>query len=260
MIAANNGLAFACTDLDVSIGGRTLVRQLQQRFEPGSITAVLGQNGAGKTTTLHTLAGIHAPGSGSVSLGGKPVHKWQRRQLARELGLMMQGYELTFPSTALAAVMTGRHPHIGMLRWEGNADFAVCRTALRSVGLDGLEQRDVLTLSGGERRRLAIATLLAQDTAVLMLDEPVGHLDPRFQILVMRLLQKLAKEGRTVILSLHDVNLARMHCDNALLLYGDGDWQSGDCQQIINIENLSRLFATRFGKADAGGLPFYYAS
>lgn len=260
MVAPDKKLSFSCTDLDVVIGGRTLLRGLQHHFEPGAMTAVLGQNGSGKTTTLHTLAGIHLPGAGDVTLEGRPIADWQRRMLAKNLGLLMQGYELPFPSTVLTSVLVGRHPHIDLLQWESDADFAIARAALKSVGLDDLEHRDVATLSGGERQRLAIATLLAQETGIVLLDEPVSNLDPRFQIMVMRLLRELAEQGRTVILSLHDVNLARAYCDNALLLYGDGTWQADDCAQIINADNLSRLYATRFAQADADGLPFFYAA
>lgn len=251
---------FLCKDLDVVIANRTLVRSLQQRFAPGTITAVLGQNGVGKTTTLHTLAGIHAPGNGSITLADKPLAEWPRRQLARNLGLLMQGYESAFPSTVLSAVLAGRHPHIGLLQWEGDADLAVARAALDDVGLEGLEDRDIATLSGGERRRLAIATLLAQETAVVLLDEPVSNLDPRYQIMAMQLLRHLADEGRTVVLSLHDVNLARGHCDDALLIFGDGSWLSGECERVITPDNLSRLYATDFAQTDAGGLPFFYAA
>ncbi len=261
MVAPLQELNFSCTDLDVVIGGRTLLRGLQHRFAPGAMTAVLGQNGAGKTTTLHTLAGIHPPGNGEVTLADQPLRDWSRRALAQTLGLLMQGYELPFPSTVLASVLVGRHPHIDLLQWESAADFAVARAALNSVGLyEDLEQRDVATLSGGERQRLAIATVLAQETGIVLLDEPVSNLDPRYQIMVMRLLRELAEQGRTVILSLHDVNLARAYCDNALLLFGDGSWQADDCKRVINADNLSRLYATRFAQADADGLPFFYAA
>jgi len=250
----------ACEKLDVVIAGRTLVQGLQQAFEPGAITAVLGQNGVGKTTALHTLAGIHAPGKGKVTLDGTPLADWPRRQLATHLGLLMQGFELAFPSTVLAATLTGRHPHIGLLQWESEADLAIARRALASVGLEGFEQRDVSKLSGGEQRRLAIATILAQDTGVILLDEPVSNLDPRYQILIMRLLRRLADEGRTVIMSLHDVNLARAHCDYALLLHHNGKWQAGKCEQIMNPVNLSRLYATEFAETQANGMPFFYAA
>lgn len=260
MTVAAKKLALCCKDVDVVIAERTLLRGLKHQFAPGTVTAVLGQNGAGKTTTLHTLAGLRRAGRGSIELGEKTIADWPRRQLARSLGLLMQGYELAFPTTVLAAVLVGRHPHIGLLQWEGASDLAVARAALADVGLEGLEHRHVETLSGGEKRRLAIATLLAQETAVVMLDEPVANLDPRFQIMMMRLLRKLANAGRTVVLSLHDVNLARAHCDNALLIYGNGDWHSGACGEVINPENLRRLYATEFAQANASGLPFFYAA
>lgn len=250
--------SFECRGVDISIAGRTLVDNLEHSFAPGTITAVLGQNGAGKTTTLHTLAGIRSPGAGFISLYGKKLADWERRKLAQTLGLLMQGYEFAFPSNVLAAVLVGRHPHIGLLRWEDDHDLAVARAALASVGMEGLEDRDILTLSGGERRRLAIATLLAQQTDIVLLDEPVSSLDPRFQILIMRVLRQLAQGGRTVILSLHDANLAHAYCDHALLLLGDGRWQAGSCEQVVNAESLTRLFDTSFRTITAEGLPYFF--
>lgn len=255
-----NSCALACDTLDVVIAGRTLIRSLTHRFQPGAITTVLGQNGVGKTTTLHTLAGIHAAGTGTVTLADKPLADWPRRELAKKLGLLMQGFDLAFPSTVLAAVLTGRHPHIGLLGWESEADAAIARNAMACVGLEGFEQRDVNRLSGGEQRRLAIASVLAQQTEVILLDEPVSNLDPRYQILIMRHLRQLATDGHTIVLSLHDVNLARSHSDHALLLHDDGEWQAGTCKETINPDNLSRLYDTRFAETSADGVPFYYAA
>lgn len=258
MSAEHEPPVLSCDKLDIEIAGRTLLRGLSQRFEPGRICAILGRNGVGKTTTLHTLAGIHKPGSGTIKLAGKPLGMWQRTELARRLGLLIQGQEIAFPSTVLAAALIGRHPHIGLWAWEGPDDYAIARAALASLDMAALEDRDVSTLSGGEKQRLAIATVLAQETSVVMLDEPVSNLDPRFQIMVMTRLRELAHKGRSVILSLHDVNLARAWCDHALLLFGDGGWQSGSCAQVINSANLSRLYETRFLQTQAGGLPLFY--
>ncbi|NNF52258.1 MAG: ABC transporter ATP-binding protein [Gammaproteobacteria bacterium] len=260
MSSAAKSNILSCQNLNVAIAGRTLLRGLQQDFASGAITAVLGQNGVGKTTMLHTLAGIHPAGSGTITFAGTPLADWSRRRLARKLGLLMQGFELAFPSTVLTAVLTGRHPHIDLLGWESERDIAIARGALSSVGLEGLEERDVARLSGGEQRRLAIATVLAQQTDVILLDEPVSNLDPRYQVLVMRLLRKLADAGRTVVVSLHDVNLARAHCDYALLVNEDGSWQSGKTEQMINPANLLQLYATEFAEIRANGTPFFYAA
>lgn len=250
----------SCRGLAVRVPGRLLVHGLELAFEPGSVTALLGQNGAGKTTLLHTLAGLRAPDAGSVSLGNRELAGWPRRDLAKQLGLLMQSYEYPFPATALDSVLTGRHPHIGLLGFAGRTDLQVAEQALAAVELQGFADRDVMTMSGGERRRLAIATLFAQDPQVLLLDEPVNNLDPRYQITVMRLLRQYADQGRTVVLSLHDVNLARGFCDRTLLLFGDGSWRGGESTEIIDEAALAELYATRFVSTGAGSRQFYFAA
>ncbi len=250
----------SCRGLAVRVPGRLLVKDLELVFEAGSITALLGQNGAGKTTLLHTLAGLRPPAGGSISLCDRGLSDWPRRPLARTLGLLMQSHEYPFPATALDTVLTGRHPHIGLLGWVGDADLNAARSALAAVELEDFAARDVMTMSGGERRRLAIATLFAQDPDVLLLDEPINNLDPRHQVTIMRLLRKYAAAGRTVILSLHDVNLAYSFCDQALLLFGDGRWQAGEAGEVINETTLAELYATRFVAAGAAAQQFFFAA
>ena len=206
------------------------------------MTCVLGCNGAGKTLTLHTLAGLRDPQSGSISIAGRELTSWPRKELARELGLLSQTSEDAFPSSVLESVLIGRHPHIGFWQWESEQDKAVAHAALTAVGLAGFESREIGTLSGGERRRAGIATLLAQDPQILLLDEPLNHLDPHHQIEVLQLVRARAAKGSTIIMSLHDVTLATRFADDALLLFGNGDWLFGRAAETINEQTISRLY------------------
>ena len=144
-----------------------------------------------------------------------------------ELGLLTQTTEDPFPSTVLDTVLIGRHPHIDFWRWESDADRELARTALAAVGLATFADREIATLSGGERRRVAIATLLAQNPDVFLLDEPINHLDPHHQIDVLRLLRAQADAGHAVVMSLHDAGLAARFADRVLMLFGDGEWLCG---------------------------------
>ncbi len=229
-------------ELLIAVPGRTLVRDLTIDCPPGRVLAVLGRNGAGKSSTLLTLAGHREPASGEVLVGGRPVGSWPRREFARELGLLAQSSEDPFPATVLETVLVGRHPHVGLWEWESALDLEIARRCLAEFELQGLEQRDVTTLSGGERRRLALATVLAQEPRVLLLDEPIQQLDPRYQVAVLERLQGLARSGRAVVMSLHDAGLAARYADEALLLYGDGNWSSGPCEQVLNEDNVSALY------------------
>ncbi len=236
-------MTLSCEALDVDVAGRRLVSALTLACRPGRLVAVLGRNGAGKTLTLHTLAGLRRPGAGAVALDGRPLERWPRLALARELGMLLQSVEDPFPVTVLDTTIIGRHPHLGFWQWEGPSERMAARAALAEVGLAGLEDRAVDSLSGGERRRLAIATLLTQDPRVCLLDEPTNHLDPQHQVAVLDLFRRRADGGGVVLASLHDATLAARYADDALLLYGDGRWDFGPAADVLAPERLSALYA-----------------
>jgi iron complex transport system ATP-binding protein len=231
-----------CQSLTVEVPGRVLVRDLSFALPAGRMLVVLGRNGSGKSSTLHTLAGLRQAASGAVRLDGRELRHWPRRDLARTLGLLPQLVDDPFPATALEAVLVGRHPHLDFWSWESAYDRAAAQRALSAVDLAGLEQRDIATLSGGERRRLSIATILAQDPGVFLLDEPIHQLDPQHQLDVLRLFRGLADAGRTVIVSLHDIGLAARFADAALLLFGDGRWHCGDCDSTLTEASIGELY------------------
>ncbi|MCM2310802.1 MAG: ABC transporter ATP-binding protein [Steroidobacteraceae bacterium] len=231
-----------CRGITVRVPGRELLRQLDADIRPGRVLAILGRNGAGKSSLLHVLAGLAPPASGEVRLGGRPLPAWPRRELARQLGLLMQASEDPFPGTALDTALVGRHPHIEFWQWESAADRGVARDCLASMNLAGLESRDVATLSGGERRRLALATVLAQDPQVFLLDEPIQQLDPQHQLEVLRRFRGLADGGRTVVMSLHDPGLAARFADDVLLLFGDGRWRHGSVATSLNEGSITELY------------------
>lgn len=238
----DDGSSLEAAGLDVRVPGRTLVSGLRIHVRAGEFVAVLGQNGAGKTLTLHTLAGLRPAAAGDVLLDDVPLADWQRRELARTIGLLPQASEDAFPASVFETVLIGRHPHVGALRLESRRDRDVAERALARVRLLEFRDRPVDTLSGGERRRLAIAQLLTQAPVFNLLDEPLNHLDPRHQLEVLGLFRALADDGAAVVATLHDVNLARRYADSALLLFGDGDWEFGDAQATVNADNLRRLF------------------
>ena len=235
---------FSCSNIRVEVSGRTLVDALDFEVGRGELLAVLGQNGSGKSLTMHTLAGLRPASRGQVLLEGQDVAASSRRNIAKQLALLPQHIDDIFPATVLDTAMIGRHPHIGRFQWESANDVAIGRAALASVDLDGLARRDVLTLSGGERRRLAIAQVLTQQPDVYLLDEPTNHLDPQHQLDALRLFRDRADAGAAVIASLHDVNLAVRYADRCLLLYGDGRWDIGATGDVLDERRLSELYST----------------
>jgi iron complex transport system ATP-binding protein len=248
----------SCAELRVEIAGRILVDHLELSVEAGSLLGILGRNGSGKTTTLHTLAGLRQGADAGIMLDGRPISSWPRREVARRLGLVTQHLDNPFPISVLETVVAGRHPHLDFWRWESEADRDRARDALAIVGLDDLADRAIETLSGGERRRVAIATLLCQSPRVCLLDEPTNHLDPAHEQAVMALLKDLADSGHGVAASLHDVNAASRYCDRCLLLFGDGEWSAGPTDEILTVCALERLYGVSMREARLGGERVFY--
>ena len=233
-----------CDALSVSVPGRALIDALTIDIRPGEFLAVLGPNGVGKSLTLHTLSGIRPAQSGTVTLDGVAIGDVDRQRKATRLALLPQNTEDIFPETVFDTVMIGRHPHIGRIRWESKQDRDIAMDALRQVDLGELASRDVNTLSGGERRRLAVAQVLTQSPEIYLLDEPTNHLDPQHQLDILEIFSRKSRQGGAVVASLHDVNLAARYADRCLLLYGDGRWDIGDTQALLTGECLTELYAT----------------
>ncbi|HSG58084.1 MAG TPA: ABC transporter ATP-binding protein [Woeseiaceae bacterium] len=244
-MTATDSPALQCQDLRISVPGRLLVDDLDVEVAPGEFVAVLGQNGAGKSLTLLTLAGLRPAESGVVHLAGKDIQAAPRQWTARRLALLPQVIDDIFPATVLDTALIGRHPHIGRFRWESAEDREIAMGALRATQLEDLSERDILTLSGGERRRLAIAQVLTQAPDVYLLDEPTNHLDPQHQLEALRVFRAAADRGAAIVAALHDVNLAVRFADRCLLLFGDGRWEYGSREQALSESVLSELYSTQ---------------
>jgi iron complex transport system ATP-binding protein len=247
-----------CRGIDVCVGSRTLVRGLDLQVGRGSMLAVLGPNGSGKSLSLHTLAGLRSPKAGALLISGRPLAEWPRRALARELALLPQNVEDPFPASVIETVLLGRHPHIDRWQWESARDLAIASDALAAVGLAGYEERDVLTLSGGERRRAALAAVLAQTPRIFLMDEPTNQLDPNHQLEALQILRERADGGAAVIVTLHDPNLAERFADAALLIGKDGNWRCGRVADILTPPQLSNLYDTRFEAVEISGRRVFY--
>src|SRR6202046_628697 len=247
-----------CRGIDVCVGSRTLVRGLNLRVGRGSMLAVLGPNGSGKSLSLHTLAGLRSQSAGQLLISERPLADWPRRALARELALLPQNVEDPFPATVMETVLLGRHPHIARWQWKSARDVAIASDALAAVGLAGYEERDVLTLSGGERRRASLAAVLAQTPRIFLLDEPTNQLDPNHQLEALQLLRERADAGAAGIVTLHDPNLAERYADAVLLIGKDGNWQCGLVADTLTAAHLSSLYDTRFEAAQIGGRRVFF--
>jgi iron complex transport system ATP-binding protein len=235
-----------CKNLTVTVAGRELVTGLDLEISPGTFVCVLGTNGVGKTLTLHTLAGLRAPASGAVNLNGSRIDELPRKTVAQQLGLLLQIHDDAFPLTVMDSALMGHYPRSGIWQWPGQRERDAVRAALHRFDLGGIENRILDSLSGGERERVALATLLVQDPAIWLLDEPTNHLDPHHQLAVLDVLRELAQQRRTIVATLHNPALAMRYADAVLLLFGDGQWEFGPANELLEPGRLERMYQTPF--------------
>lgn len=247
--------------LSLSVAQRPLVQSLYLELLPGQMLALVGPNGAGKTTLLHALAGVSPVDFGRVFLKDRSYSELGARGAARERALLPQTQADAFSATALEVTLIGRHPHLGRWDAEGPDDIALARRALAQVGLAGFEDRDVQTLSGGERQRVAIATMLAQEAPVMLLDEPLNHLDVKHQCEVLELIRTCVQApgaDRAAILVMHDLQLAARFATHILLLDGKGGHTLGTPKEVLTEERLSEVYGDGIGRLERDGKLFFF--
>lgn len=236
-------------NLTVAIANQLICRDLNLTLKSGEICGILGPNGSGKTTLLQTLANLHPAKTGEIYLRRKPFSALSTKQIAQQLGILFQETTALFSQTVFEFCLTGRHPHLTRFGFENEVDKQITAAALQTMQLENKSTQKVQTLSGGERRRLAIATLLTQAPQVYLLDEPMNHLDIRHQMQVLNHFKYLTQTtSATVMLSLHDINIAQNLCHRIILLFNDGSFLQGSPMDVLTEDNLSRLYQYRLTK------------
>jgi iron complex transport system ATP-binding protein len=209
----------------------------------GAIVGLLGPNGSGKTTLLRLLSGTRSPMGGSITLDGRTIDGFSRRELARRIAVVPQETHSAFDFSALDIVLMGRYPHLGAFELEGVNDLGIAREAMAATGTAALEARRFATLSGGEKQRVVIAGALAQASDVLLLDEPTASLDLGFQFEMAALLSRLNRDrGTTMVVSTHDLNLAATLCSELVLLKSGRVIAAGPTDAVLTPENVRTLY------------------
>ena len=245
--------------LTIAIGARVLCRELALDLAPGELWGVLGCNGSGKTTLLHSLAGLTGAAAGTVVIDDRPLADYGRRELGRSLGILLQREDQEFWGSARDYVMLGRYPHArSLFGWHAEDEAAVER-ALAAFDLTARAAQAYVTLSGGERQRARLAQLWAQNPPLMLLDEPLQHLDLRHQLQTLELLRAATRErGVAAALVLHDLAFAG-RCDRILMLYGDGRHATDTAAEVLQPARLAELYGCRiraFGEgADTHFIP-----
>ncbi len=244
-------------DITLQLGGRMMVKHFNQDFSPGQMWCVMGPNGAGKTTLIHMLAGLSTPQKGQVCLDGRALSDWPLIELARRRAWMPQILQDAFALSVMESVLLARHPYREMFRIgkqkgvrKEEADLEKVQALLNALEIEVLAKRSVCSLSGGERQRVALAAALCQDTGLLLLDEPLAHVDVPHQLTCLRVLRARCnpKEGGAacVIFSGHDFYIAGLFATHVLLLDGLGGAFAGTVQEVLTPEYVSHAFGHPF--------------
>lgn len=235
----------AVDGITVVVEGSTLVDAATFDAPLGRVTALLGPNGAGKSTLLRSVAGIARPAAGSVQLDGDDLLALRRRERARRVAFVEQEATTELPLTGRAVAALGRTPHEALLGGGDPSSDAIVTRALTDAGALDFADRVVPSLSGGERQRVLLARGLAQQPRLLLLDEPMNHLDIAAQLDVFALLARLAAAGVTVVAALHDLALAAAHADHVVVLQHGRVVASGPTEATLTPELIGQVYGVR---------------
>lgn len=233
-------MRIAAQGVSFRVGRVPLVRGVSLEAGPGEFVAIVGANGAGKSTLLRLLAGDLAPTEGEVLLDGRPVGAYRPGELARRRAVLPQQSRIEFAFTVRQVVEMGRSPHRG--RGSAASDAAAVMAALDAADVAGLAERAYPGLSGGEQARACLARVLAQETPVVLLDEPTAALDIRHQHQVLGVVRDLARAGRTVVAVLHDLNLAATYATRVAAMHRGCMVADGAPEDVLTAEVLSRVY------------------
>ena len=237
-------MRFETTDLVIKYPGqdRPALNSVSMSAPSGNFYAVLGPNGSGKSTLMKGLLGIAKADQGRVLIAERNVSNWDRKALARVIGVVSQSETVSFPITVREMVGMGRYPHLGPLEGEGSKDKVAVHEALEVCDVTHLVNRDLSTLSGGELQRVRIARALAQEPMALILDEPTSSLDIKHAMEILELLKQSVASGLTVILTTHGLDLAARFSDRMLLLSEGQVAAEGTPDEVVNEETLADVY------------------
>jgi len=235
----------AAHHLGWTVGEVPIVDGVSLAAQPGELIGIIGPNGAGKTTLLRLLAGLLQPTAGRVLLRGRPVLGMDHRERARWISFMSQDTSQVYPFTVMEILLMGRYPHLGRFQNETSEDRERARRMLSYVGLPALGERTFSELSGGERQLVLFARTLVQETDVLLLDEPSSSLDIQHEDRIFSMAQELAREGRAVMASVHNLTVAAQYCSRLVLLEKGRVARDGRPAEVLQSALLDRVYATR---------------
>jgi iron complex transport system ATP-binding protein len=253
------GVALAIENLDFMIDDIQILKNINLRIGKGEFTGLIGPNGAGKTSLLKCINGINK-GSGTIRIGDSELKDLNTKAVARKVALMHQNTSVSFPFPVIDVVLTGRYPHLKRMRGETAEDYRIARKYMEYTGTAEFEERPITGISGGERQRVFFAKVLAQETGLVLLDEPTASLDIAYEEQIFKYCAQLCKDGKTVIAAVHDIKTACRYCTRLVLMKKGEIVADGSPEEVMTSENLSESFgvsALVYRNRITGSLDFY---
>ncbi len=223
-----------------------ILKHISLDVEQGSFLSILGPNGSGKTTLLKNVCNLLKPHNGSILIDEKDIEKIKYKELAQIIAVVHQGTDVQFDFSVFDVVMMGRFPYLKRFQSEGKEDVEIVENAMKSTSIWELREKSINEISGGERQRVLIARALTQQPKVLLLDEPISHLDIKYQIEILDLCKRLNKEQNiTVITTLHDINMASRYSDYILLLEEGRIREMDTPEKVLTEKNIEDVYGIK---------------
>jgi len=247
-------LSLEISNLSFNYGSKDVLRDVSLKVDGGEVLALIGPNGSGKSTLLKCVVGVLKPLRGKIAVGGVDLSKLSERERARLVGYLPQYLPMVFPVTVFECILLGRLPSF----WTkpGKRDFEAVQRVLQSLNLTGFADKYIDEMSGGERQRVHIARVLAQEARVMLFDEPTANLDLKYQLDVMELIRKASREKEAAtIIALHEVNLALKYADRVAVLNGGEMVCEGRPEEVITREMITRVYEVKADVVEYDGRP-----
>ncbi|MCD6352598.1 MAG: ABC transporter ATP-binding protein [Proteobacteria bacterium] len=244
--------------LDCSIDEKKILHDISVQFKPCNIHGIIGPNGSGKSTLLKNICRIWEPQSGTVFVNNKDYKSISRKDLSREITLVPQNTSIGFPVSVYDIVAMGRHPHLGRFQALTKKDREIIANALDITQTYELKDRNINELSGGECQLAILARALATEASLLLLDEPTSDLDIKHALTIMELLGDLKEKGKTILISIHDLNIANRYCDTISIINQGEIFFTGSPPEAFSKENIQEVFDVNMSEIRNDSRSFLY--
>lgn len=229
-------------NIHFSIDGKKILDGISARFGPGMIHGIIGPNGSGKSTLLKTVCRLWEPQSGSITLNGRDIREIPRKELSALVTLVPQNTAIGFPVSVFDIVSMGRNPHLGRFEGLRQKDRDIIDQALLQANISSLKERNINELSGGESQLAIIARAIVTEAPLILLDEPTSELDVKHTLEIVKIMFDFKQQSKTILVTIHDLNLARKFCDTISILCDGKLFYSGTPEGAFSAENIRQVF------------------